>query len=129
MSKSLKRPWWAYAILFCLCGLSIAAKAIGEGGTLLPVNSLYGGWYLIVLPILAAAVVFAASRRCGKFDIVSLLVFEVLLVLWFFIPVAIRLGGFYAPTEMPLGLGILVISLPAVGALVLSGIAYAVSKK
>ena len=81
------------------------------------------------MPILAAAVVFAASRRCGKFDIVSLLVFEVLLVLWFFIPDAIRLGGFYAPVEMPLGLGILVISLPAVGALVLSGIAYAVSKK
>lgn len=129
MSKSLKRPWWAYAILFCLCGLSIAAKAIDEGGALLPVNSLYGGWYLIVLPILAAAVVFAASRRCGKFDIVSLLVFEVLLVLWFFIPDAIRLGGFYAPAEMPLGLGILVISLPAVGALVLSGIAYAVSNK
>ena len=129
MSKNLKRPWWAYAVLFCLCGLSIAAKAIDEGGTILPPNSLYGGWYLLILPILAAAVVFAASRKRGKFDVVSLLVFEVLLLFWFFVPSAIQSGGFYAPAEMPIGIALLIISLPAFAALILSGIAYAVIKK
>lgn len=127
MENRKKRPWWAFAALFCLCGVSYLAREFG-GGVMLPPTSFFGIWHLFVLPVLGTVVLVAANRLGGKYGFVLLLAFELLTLAWFFVPEIIRAGGFFTPFELPVWFLVLVLSLPAIGAFILSGIAYFITK-
>ena len=85
MKTCKKRQWWAYAALFCFCGISLAAQRIG-GGAMIPPVTIYGIWYLYILPVLGAVVLTIASKKRGKYDFLLLLVFEFFLLTWFVVP-------------------------------------------
>ena len=127
MEKSKTIQWWAYAVLFCFCGVSLLAQRVG-GDPMLPPDTFYGQWYLFILPVLAAVVLTAAGKMRGRYDFVLLLVFELLLLAWFFVPLLIDEGGINL-YELPLWAVIAILSLPAIGAFILSGIAYMLVKK
>lgn len=127
MENRKKRPWWAFVILFCLCGVSYLAQVYSDGPMLPPVT-IYGIWYLYILPVLGAAVLAMVGIKRGTYDYLMLLVFELLLLAWFFVPEIIRAGGFFTPFELPVWFLVLVLSLPAIGAFILSGIAYFITK-
>ena len=96
---------------------------------MLPPTSFFGIWHLYVLPILGAVVLAIVNRMRGKYDFILLLTFEVLLLAWFVVPDIIRDGGFrFYPFEIPLWFACLVVSLPAIGAFILSGIAYLLTR-
>lgn len=116
-----KRQWWAYAILFCLCGLSLIAQRVG-GGPMIPPDTIYGIWYLYILPVLGTVVLTIAGKKRGKYDFLLLLVFEFFLLAWFVVP-----EGFNITFNLSACLfhG-LILSLPAIAAFLLSGIAYMV---
>lgn len=127
MENIKKRPWWAFVILFCLCGVSYLAREFSEG-VMLPPTSFFGIWHLFVLPVLGTVVLVAANRLGGKYDFVLLLAFELLLLAWMFVPEIIRAGGFFTPFELPIWFAVLVLSLPAIAAFILSGITYLITK-
>ena len=127
MENRKKRPWWAFVILFCLCGVSYLAREFGEG-VMLPPTSFFGIWHLFVLPVLGTVVLVAANRLGGKYDFVLLLAFELLTLAWMFVPEIIRAGGFFSPFELPIWFAVLVLSLPAIAAFILSGITYLITK-
>lgn len=121
METRKKRQWWAYAALFCLCGISLAAQRIGDGAMIPPVT-IYGIWYLYILPVLGAVVLTIAAKKRGKYDFLLLLVFEFFLLAWFVVP-----EGFNITFELSALLFYgMILSLPAIAAFILSGIAYLV---
>ena len=95
---------------------------------MLPPTSFFGIWHLFVLPVLGTVVLVAANRLGGKYDFVLLLAFELLTLAWMFVPEIIRAGGFFTPFELPVWFLVLVLSLPAIGAFILSGITYFITK-
>jgi hypothetical protein len=127
MENIKKRPWWAFVILFCLCGVSCLAREFGEG-VMLPPTSFFGIWHLFVLPVLGTVVLVAANRLGGKYDFVLLLAFELLTLAWMFVPEIIRAGGFFTPFELPIWFVVTVVSIPAIAAFILSGITYLITK-
>lgn len=121
METRKKRQWWAYAALFCLCGISLAAQRIG-GGAMIPPVTIYGIWYLYILPVLGAVVLTIAAKKRGKYDFLLLLVFEIFLLAWFVVP-----EGFNITFELSALLFYgMILSTPAIAAFILSGIAYLV---
>lgn len=121
METRKKRQWWAYAALFCLCGISLAAQRIGHGAMIPPVT-IYGIWYLYILPVLGAVVLTIAAKKRGKYDFLLLLVFELFLLAWFVVP-----EGFNITFELSALLFYgMILSIPAIAAFILSGIAYLV---
>lgn len=121
METRKKRQWWAYAALFCLCGISLAAQRIGDGAMIPPVT-IYGIWYLYILPVLGAVVLTIAAKKRGKYDFLLLLVFEIFLLAWFVVP-----EGFNITFELSALLFYgMILSIPAIAAFILSGIAYLV---
>ena len=112
MENIKKRPWWAFVILFCLCGVSYLAREFGEG-VMLPPTSFFGIWHLFVLPVLGTVVLVAANRLGGKYDFVLLLAFELLTLAWLFVPEIIRAGGFFTPFELPIWFVVTVVSIPS----------------
>lgn len=121
METRKKRQWWAYAALFCLCGISLAAQRIG-GGPMIPPDTIYGIWYLYILPVLGAVVLTIAAKKRGKYDFLLLLVFEIFLLAWFVVP-----EGFNITFELSALLFYgMILSIPAIAAFILSGIAYLV---
>ncbi len=121
METRKKRQWWAYAALFCLCGISLAAQRIGHGAMIPPVT-IYGIWYLYILPVLGAVVLTIAAKKRGKYDFLLLLVFEFFLLAWFVVP-----EGFNITFELSaLLFYCMILSIPAIAAFILSGIAYLV---
>lgn len=121
METRKKRQWWAYAALFCLCGISLAAQRIG-GGAMIPPVTIYGIWYLYILPVLGAVVLTITAKKRGKYDFLLLLVFEFFLLAWFVVP-----EGFNITFELSALLFYgMILSIPAIAALILSGIAYLV---
>ncbi len=121
METRKKRQWWAYAALFCFCGISLAAQRIG-GGAMIPPVTIYGIWYLYILPVLGAVVLTIAAKKRGKYDFLLLLVFEFFLLAWFVVP-----EGFNITFELSALLFYgMILSIPAIAAFILSGIAYLV---
>lgn len=121
METRKKRQLWAYAALFCLCGISLAAQRIG-GGAMIPPVTIYGIWYLYILPVLGAVVLTIAAKKRGKYDFLLLLVFEIFLLAWFVVP-----EGFNITFELSALLFYgMILSIPAIAAFILSGIAYLV---
>lgn len=121
METRKKRQWWAYAALFCLCGISLAAQRIG-GGAMIPPVTIYGIWYLYILPVLGTVVLTIAAKKRGKYDFLLLLVFEFFLLAWFVVP-----EGFNITFELSALLFYgMILSIPAIAAFILSGIAYLV---
>ena len=121
METRKKRRWWAYAALFCLCGISLAAQRIG-GGAMIPPVTIYGIWYLYILPVLGAVVLTITAKKRGKYDFLLLLVFEFFLLAWFVVP-----EGFNITFELSALLFYgMILSIPAIAAFILSGIAYLV---
>lgn len=121
METRKKRQWWAYAALFCLCGISLAAQRIGDGA-MIPPDTIYGIWYLYILPVLGAVVLTIAAKKRGKYDFLLLLVFELFLLAWFVVP-----EGFNITFELSALLFYgMILSIPAIAAFILSGIAYLV---
>ena len=121
METRKKRQWWACAALFCLCGISLAAQRIG-GGPMIPPDTIYGIWYLYILPVLGAVVLTIAAKKRGKYDFLLLLVFEFFLLAWFVVP-----EGFNITFELSALLFYgMILSIPAIAAFILSGIAYLV---
>ena len=121
METRKKRQWWAYAALFCLCGISLAAQRIG-GGPMIPPDTIYGRWYLYILPVLGAVVLTITAKKRGKYDFLLLLVFEFFLLAWFVVP-----EGFNITFELSALLFYgMILSIPAIAAFILSGIAYLV---
>ena len=121
METRKKRQWWAYAALFCLCGISLAAQRIG-GGPRIPPVTIYGIWYLYILPVLGAVVLTIAAKKRGKYDFLLLLAFEFFLLAWFVVP-----EGFNITFELSALLFYgMILSIPAIAAFILSGIAYLV---
>lgn len=121
METRKKRQWWAYAALFCLCGISLAAQRIG-GGAMIPPVTIYGIWYLYILPVLGAVVLTIAEKKRGKYDFLLLLAFEFFLLAWFVVP-----EGFNITFELSALLFYgMILSIPAIAAFILSGIAYLV---
>lgn len=121
METRKKRQWWAYAALFCFCGISLAAQRIG-GGAMIPPDTIYGIWYLYILPVLGAVVLTIAAKKHGKYDFLLLLVFEIFLLAWFVVP-----EGFNITFELSALLFYgMILSIPAIAAFILSGIAYLV---
>ena len=121
METRKKHQWWAYAALFCLCGISLAAQRIG-GGAMIPPVTIYGIWYLYILPVLGAVVLTIAAKKRGKYDFLLLLVFEFFLLAWFVVP-----EGFNITFELSALLFYgMILSIPAIAAFILSGIAYLV---
>lgn len=121
METRKKRQWWAYAALFCLCGISLAAQRIGHGAMIPPVT-IYGIWYLYILPVLGAVVLTIAAKKRGKYDFLLLLAFEFFLLAWFVVP-----EGFNITFELSALLFYgMILSIPAIAAFILSGIAYLV---
>ena len=121
METRKKRQWWAYAALFCLCGISLAAQRIGDGA-MIPPDTIYGIWYLYILPVLGAVVLTIAAKKRGKYDFLLLLVFEFFLLAWFVVP-----EGFNITFELSALLFYgMILSIPAIAAFILSGIAYLV---
>lgn len=88
----------------------------------------FGIWHLFVLPVLGTVVLVAANRLGGKYDFVLLLAFELLTLAWMFVPEIIRAGGFFTPFELPIWFVVTVVSIPAIAAFILSGIAYFITK-
>ena len=121
MKTCKKRQWWAYAALFCFCGISLAAQRIG-GGAMIPPVTIYGIWYLYILPVLGAVVLTIASKKRGKYDFLLLLVFEFFLLAWFVVPAGFNITF---DTSALLFYG-MILSIPAIAAFILSGIAYLV---
>lgn len=121
MKTCKKRQWWAYAALFCFCGISLAAQRIG-GGAMIPPVTIYGIWYLYILPVLGAVVLTIASKKRGKYDFLLLLVFEFFLLAWFVVPAGFNITF---ETSALLFYG-MILSIPAIAAFILSGIAYLV---
>lgn len=95
---------------------------------MLPPTSFFGIWHLFVLPVLGTVVLVAANRLGGKYDFVLLLAFELLTLAWMFVPEIIRAGGFFTPFELPIWFVVTVVSIPAIAAFILSGIAYFITK-
>lgn len=121
METRKKRQWWAYAALFCFCGISLAAQRIG-GGAMIPPVTIYGIWYLYILPVLGAVVLTITAKKRGKYDFLLLLVFEIFLLAWFVVP-----EGFNITFELSALLFYgMILSIPAIAAFILSGIAYLV---
>lgn len=121
METRKKRQWWAYAALFCFCGISLAAQRIG-GGPMIPPDTIYGIWYLYILPVLGAVVLTITAKKRGKYDFLLLLVFEIFLLAWFAVP-----EGFNITFELSALLFYgMILSIPAIAAFILSGIAYLV---
>lgn len=121
MKTCKKRQWWAYAALFCFCGISLAAQRIG-GGAMIPPVTIYGIWYLYILPVLGAVVLTIASKKRGKYDFLLLLVFEFFLLAWFVVPAGFNIT--FEPSAL-LFYG-MILSIPAIAAFILSVIAYLV---
>lgn len=123
METHKKRQLWAYAALFCLCGISLAAQRIG-GGAMIPPVTIYGVWYLYILPVLGTVVLTIASKKRGKYDFLLLLAFEIFLLAWFILPEASGLSiTFNLSAWLFFGS---ILSFPAIAAFILSGIAYLV---
>ncbi len=122
METCKKRQWWAYAALFCLCGISLAAQRIG-GGPMIPPDTIYGIWYLYILPVLGAVVLTIAAKKRGKYDFLLLLVFEFFLLAWFVVPEGFNNIPFELSALLFYGM---ILSIPAIAAFILSGIAYLV---
>ena len=108
-------------------GVSYLAQVYG-GGPMLPPVTIYGIWYLYILPVLGAAVLAMVGIKRGRYDYLMLLVFELLLLAWFFVPEIIRAGGFFTPFELPIWFVVTVVSIPAIAAFILSGITYLITK-
>lgn len=122
MKTNKKRQWWAYAALFCFCGISLAAQRIG-GGPMIPPVTIYGVWYLYILPVLGTVVLTIASKKRGKYDFLLLLAFEFFLLAWFIVPEGFNNIPFEPSALLFYGT---ILSLPAIAAFILSGIAYLV---
>ena len=122
METRKKRQWWAYAALFCLCGISLAAQRIG-GGPMIPPDTIYGIWYLYILPVLGAVVLTIAAKKRGKYDFLLLLVFEIFILAWFIVPEGFNNIPFELSALLFYGM---ILSIPAIAAFILSGIAYLV---
>ena len=120
MKKYLKQNWPLCLILLLACAASPVIQARANA-PLLPITTFSGRWFFLFLPVIAAVIVTAISVRRGRYDVASVVIFEVLLLLCFFVPeLASGSGG-----DKPLYLAIIFMSIPAIEALVLSGIAYA----
>lgn len=78
---------------------------------MLPPVTIYGIWYLYILPVLGAAVLAMVGIKRGRYDYLMLLVFELLLLAWFFVPEIIRAGGFFTPFELPIWFVVTVVSI------------------
>lgn len=122
METRKKRQWWAYAALFCFCGFSLAAQRIGSE-PMIPPDGIYGIWYLYILPVLGAVVLTIAAKKHGKYDFLLLLVFEIFLLAWFVVPEGFNNIPFELSALLFYGM---ILSLPAIAAFILSGIAYLV---
>ncbi len=123
METCKKRQWWAYAVLFCFCGFSLAAQRIGSE-PMIPPDGIYGIWYLYILPVLGAVVLTIAGKKRGKYDFLLLLAFEIFLLAWFILPEASGLSiTFNLSAWLFFGS---ILSFPAIAAFILSGIAYLV---
>lgn len=95
---------------------------------MIPPVTIYGIWYLYILPVLGAAVLAMVGIKRGRYDYLMLLVFELLLLAWFFVPEIIRAGGFFTPFELPIWFVVTVVSIPAIAAFILIGITYFITK-
>lgn len=93
---------------------------------MIPSTSLYGIWYLIALPIIATVTVTVIRVRRGRYDFASVIVLKILLPLSFFVPELMRAGKAFGVIELPIYIATAILSLPAIEALILSGIAYAI---
>ncbi len=123
METNKKRQLWAYAALFCFCGISLAAQRIGGGPMIPPPVTIYGVWYLYILPVLGAVVLTIAAKKRGKYDFLLLLAFEFFLLAWFIVPEGFNNIPFEPSALLFYGT---ILSLPAIAAFILSGIAYLV---
>lgn len=123
-NRKKKYAWWAYAVLFCLCGVTVIAQRVG-GGPMIPPDTVYGIWYLFIQPVLGAVVLTITSKKRGRYDYLTLLVFELLLLAWFVLPEAVGSAEFSITFNLSAWLFYgLILSFPAIAAFILSGIAY-----
>ena len=118
MKDYLRRNWWLYLILILACA-ALPLIQRWEAVPVLSPPSFVFTWYAAVIPIAAAAV---TSARRGRFDFAPLIAAAVLVFLSMVIPVLISGGGFDKPLYVPLIFAV----IPAIEALILSGIAYAI---
>ena len=89
---------------------------------MIPPDTIYGIWYLYILPVLGAVVLTITAKKRGKYDFLLLLVFEIFLLAWFAVP-----EGFNITFELSALLFYgMILSIPAIAAFILSGIAYLV---
>ena len=94
---------------------------------MIPPDTVYGIWYLFILPVLGAVVLTITSKKRGRYDYLTLLVFELLLLAWFVLPEAVGSAEFSITFNLSAWLFYgLILSFPAIAAFILSGIAYMV---
>lgn len=121
MKNYLKQNWWLCLILLLACAASPIIQSRASA-PMLPITTFSGRWFFLFLPVIAAVIATAISVRRGRYDVASVVIFEALLLLSFGVPELVRGAGF---GDKPLYLAIIFMSIPAIEALVLSGIAYA----
>lgn len=90
---------------------------------MIPPDTIYGIWYLYILPVLGAVVLTIAAKKRGKYDFLLLLVFEIFLIAWFAVPEGFNNIPFELSALLFYGM---ILSIPAIAAFILSGIAYLV---
>lgn len=114
-------PWWAAAALLII---SASAPIVHElyGGLYLDIGGASGICYLIVMPVLAAAVITLSGAVRGKFDLISVIAFWAFGVIAGLITSAITVGMFQNASAFFFILAVL--SIPAAAAAALSGIAW-----
>lgn len=121
MKDYLRRNRWLYLILILACA-ALPLIQRWEAVPVLSPPSFVFTWYAAVIPIAAAAAAAVTSARQGRFDFAPLIAAAVLVFLCMVIPVLISGGGFDKPLYVPLIFAV----IPAIEALILSGIAYAI---
>lgn len=90
---------------------------------MIPPDTIYGIWYLYILPVLGAVVLTITAKKRGKYDFLLLLVFEIFLLAWFVVPEGFNNIPFELSALLFYGM---ILSIPAIAAFILSGIAYLV---
>ena len=121
MKDYLRRSWWLYLILILAC----AALPLIQRWEAVPVfspPSFVFTWYAAVIPVAAAVAAAVTSAGRGRFDFAPIIAVAVLVFLSVVISVLISGGVFDKPLYVPLIFSV----IPAIEALILSGIAYAI---
>ena len=121
MKKYMSTTWLEYVLLLLLFTCAPWILHISDPRPILTFPSFQAWYYVLILPLLATSVMTVWMMRRMRFDALPLLAAELFVLLFFLGSNGFRVS---AVTEMPIVIGLLLLSLPVFLTAVLTTLAW-----